>query len=341
MAVTSGVTRLANIEIFRLQVPLALFLGSLIVLVGSVFMTLRALAATRPRRTIFLVVSAFSQKHWLAELLRNIERSLDRRGYDLVLKIPDSDYLGVSQLHRLRQIAARGKRYSGGFIIPADPTATHDELRALCRTVPYPIVFVDIAPFGPYAEYPINSAFIGYSADETGRTAAQYVGELLHRCVSDHPLVLVVGGKEQTGRQDRFVADLRERYRHVDVVVDNTGEFARRRARDIVQRRLAEFADSSRPVDVVFCTSDEMALGALDAMTITRAGPDGHITTIVGVDGTREARALIDAGSLLRATVVQDPTRLAESAVDLMERLIRGEDVPRHNLLPIHLYSAG
>ncbi|MCK9930954.1 hypothetical protein MXD62_28075 [Frankia sp. Mgl5] len=91
VAVTSGVTRLANTEIFRLQVPLALFLGSLIVLVGSVIMTLRALAATRPRRTIFLVVSAFSQKHWLAELLRNIERSLDRRGYDLVLKIPDAD----------------------------------------------------------------------------------------------------------------------------------------------------------------------------------------------------------------------------------------------------------
>lgn len=202
--VTSGVTRLANIEIFRLKVPLALFLGS------------------------------------LAELLRNIERSLDRRGYDLALKIPDSDYLGVSQLHRLRQIVARWKRYSGGFIIPTDPAAPNDELRALCRTVPYPIVFVD-----------------------------------------------------------------------------NTGEFARRRARDIVQRRLAEFADSSRP------------------------GPDGHITTIVGVDGTREARALIDAGSLLRATVVQDPTRLAESAVDLMECLIRGEDVPRHNLLPIHLYSAG
>jgi ribose transport system substrate-binding protein len=78
-----------------------------------------------------------------------------------------------------------------------------------------------------------------------------------------------------------------------------------------------------------------LALGAIDALLA-----DGTTTvTVVGVDGTPEARALIDTGqSPLRATVVQDSYRVSEIAVDLLEKMLRGEQVPVRTLLAGELY---
>jgi ABC-type sugar transport system substrate-binding protein len=46
--------------------------------------------------------------------------------------------------------------------------------------------------------------------------------------------------------------------------------------------------------DYIFCTNDEMALGAVDALRIADIGNDGSVV-VVGVDGTPEAKALIDS----------------------------------------------
>ena len=46
---------------------------------------------------MFLVISAFDQKHYLAELIRNVHSILDQRGYSLELKIPHRDYSTVGQ----------------------------------------------------------------------------------------------------------------------------------------------------------------------------------------------------------------------------------------------------
>ncbi len=67
-------------------------------------------------------------------------------------------------------------------------------------------------------------------------------------------------------------------------------------------------------IDVIFCTNDEMALGAADALLFgDTATPE---TIIVGVDGTPQARALIGPGiEPLRATVVQNAYKVAETAL--------------------------
>jgi len=62
---------------------------------------------------------------------------------------------------------------------------------------------------------------------------------------------------------------------------------------------------------------------------------------VIGVDGTSEVVALVDSGaSPLCATVVQDHVRLAEHAVELMERMTRSEPVPVRTFLPVDLYSS-
>ncbi len=291
------------------------------------------------RAEIFLLMPAFSQKHWLAELLRNIDRSLDRR-FDLVVKIPDSDYAGTAQIRRLRQTLTRDKGYIAGFVVAAEPDATREDLVTLCAKAPYPIIFVDVQPFAHDADYPTNTAFVGCSDELIGEKAGRYTARIIERSPAAHPTVLVIATNTHRGRQRRFVDVLTGTCPQATVIVDEDGLFARDRARDIVRRRLAELARQNRPVDVIFCTSDEMALGALDALYAPDAGDQARGVRVIGVDGTREALALINSGgSPLCATIVQDPARVAERAVDLMERKLRGDDTPKRNHLPVELYA--
>jgi ribose transport system substrate-binding protein len=211
---------------------------------------------------------------------------------------------------------------------------------SLCATTPYPIIFVDVEPFARDTDYPTNTAFVGCSDKEIGEKAGRYVARIIDRRSPNPPTVLVVAANTQLNRQRQFVRVLANTHPQATVIVDEDGLFARDRARDIVRRRLAELSRQNRPVDVIFCTSDEMALGALDALHAPDAGDASSRVRVVGVDGTREARALINSGgSPLCATVVQDPARVAERAVDLMERKLRGDDVPHRNHLPVDLYA--
>jgi ABC-type sugar transport system substrate-binding protein len=58
------------------------------------------------------------------------------------------------------------------------------------------------------------------------------------------------------------------------------------------------------------------------------------------VDGTPDARAQITAGpGRLRATVVQDSYKVAEAAVDLLEKTLRKETVPERTSVPVEFFA--
>jgi ribose transport system substrate-binding protein len=147
------------------------------------------------------------------------------------------------------------------------------------------------------------------------------------------PIVLVIGGDSQHRRQQRFKEQLNAKCSPVKVIEDSAG-FDRLRARDVTRKQLKCALLDGQQLDVIFCTNDEMALGTVDALLHGDPATVSE-TVVVGVDGAPQARALIEAGpSPLRATVVQDSYKVAETGVDLLERMIRKEQVPIRTLLP-------
>jgi ribose transport system substrate-binding protein len=311
-----------------------------LIAVVVVMMCLAVVVATGHRSTtrrVFLIISAFSQKHWVSELMHNTHRSLDRRGVELVLKIPDKDYSAAGQMHHLRGLLARREQYVGGLIIPVEVERSRHDLVRFCAEFPKPVIMLDVEPFEDERDYPRNAAFVGYDQVGIGECAADWVVNRLAGVDDPEPVVLVVGGPSQRGRQLRFVEIVAKKCPKARVILHDDGEFARMRARRDVQDCLRALRDEGREPTVIFCTSDELALGAVDALLA-----DGLASvTVVGVDGTSEAKALIDTKqSPLRATVVQDSYRLGEIAVDLLERMLKGESVPVRTLLPGELYVA-
>ena len=93
-------------------------------------------------------------------------------------------------------------------------------------------------------------------------------------------------------------------------------------------------------MDVIYCTNDQMALGAVDAaqgQAVAGNRQDGLV--IVGVDGTDEAVAAIKSGATpFKATIVQDTRRVAETAVDVLLRLRAGQNAPTETRIPTTIY---
>lgn len=291
-------------------------------------------------QSVFLLVSAFEQKHWLAELVQNICRVLDRQQLDLVVKIPGRDFTGPGQIEDLRRLVKRSAKCQGGFVLPAEPWDTRADLAEISRRANFPIVFLDDEPFTSESEYPPNTCFVRYDPGLIGEMAAKYVIEQLAEPGNGEVRILVIGCRTHQDRQRRFEDRVSQQLPDVEIIVDDNGDFDRDKARWIVSRHLKTPDRLRRAFHVVYCTNDEMALGAVDALQ-SSPGSARKSTIVVGVDGTREAKALIDSKhSPLRATVCQDSYRVAEIAVGLLARKRAGRSTPCRTLLAPRLYAA-
>ncbi|MFD7660704.1 sugar ABC transporter substrate-binding protein [Actinosynnema sp. NPDC059797] len=242
----------------------------------------------------------------------------------------------AAQVHHLRRLLATRRDYLGGFVVATEVHRLRPDLVEFCAEVALPVVFTDIEPFDDPADYPDNAAFVGYLGTDIGALAGRWLVERLRGVPGPH--VLVVASREHADRQARCAEVLREALPDVLVVVDDSCAFTRSRAHDAVLAHVRSLDARSGRLDAVFCTNDEMALGAVDALRAagSRAAADA---VVIGVDGVLDALALIDAGAgPLRATVVQDAHRLAESAFHVLERMHDGRAVPKRTVLDPYIH---
>lgn len=287
-------------------------------------------------RRAFLITSAFSQKYFVAAFVQRIHSALDRNGIDLVLKVPDRDYDASAQSHHLSRILERRRDYAGGIIIATEAHRLRSDLNRFCHISALPVVFTDIEPFDEESEYPKNSAFVGYDTGALGELAGKWLIRRLQN--KERPHVLIVASREHPARQQRCEQTLRLGLPKVSITIDDGCEFTRSRAYRAVRTHISEL-DPGQCLDAVFCTNDEMALGAVDALP--PAIPATQSTVVVGIDGVLEAKALIDtADSPLRATVVQDTHQLAICIVDVLEKMRRGSKVAKRTILNADIYEA-
>ncbi|WP_117208014.1 substrate-binding domain-containing protein [Allorhizocola rhizosphaerae] len=112
------------------------------------------------------------------------------------------------------------------------------------------------------------------------------------------------------------------------------------RCREIVDRHLTQLGQKGEHPHIIFCTNDEMALGAVDAIQQrTTAGTGSADIAVIGVDGTDEALAVIRSGGTpFRATVAQDSQKVADLAVRQLLKLRAGEPVEVETFVPTTVY---
>lgn len=136
--------------------------------------------------------------------------------------------------------------------------------------------------------------------------------------------VMVKGDAESNAtylRTQYSVQVLTEAGLEVNCLAEGIGDWQQEEGRRIVAEALAQYGDD---VEVVFCNSDAMAVGALEAIEAVGRTP-GEDIYVVGVDALSKALESVLEGTMV-GTVLNDHFSQSHAAADAAIRYIVGED---------------
>jgi len=182
---------------------------------------------------------------------------------------------------------------------------------------------------------PSNGGEVVQHLDIDNAYAGQLVAEKLVEVLDGSGRVAILegipGAPSAQARQEGFLAVL-EDYPDIEVASSLTANYSREEG-----ARVMEDVLQANPVlDAVYGHNDEMALGAVRA--ITAAGRLDEIM-VFGIDAIDDAIAAIEAGEMV-ATVKQQPDVQMATAVESAAKILLGEEVDELVIIPLLLVDA-
>ena len=139
-------------------------------------------------------------------------------------------------------------------------------------------------------------------------------------------IVIINGGYDSstsTDRQDGFVNALDPA--KYPIVGEQDGEWLMDKAQSVMENIIQ--AQGGENIDAVFCVTDDMVQGAMNAIDAAGLKPGEDILTL-GIDGTRAAFEAIESGRQL-ASCTCTPY-FGGIVVETITKIINGEEIPAH-----------
>ena len=96
-----------------------------------------------------------------------------------------------------------------------------------------------------------------------------------------------------------------------------------------------EYIQEGGDFDTVFCLND---LAGEAAVTAIRSHPELENVLVYGIDGSPDAKSMIQAGEM-EATAAQFPAQIGEAAADTLYRMLDGEEYETVITLPVDLIN--
>jgi ribose transport system substrate-binding protein len=261
-----------------------------------------------PRRPV-VGVSLLTETHtFFKELERGLRDEAAARGLDIVVVACEMD--PAKQAAQIEDFVA--ERVSAILLAPCDSDAVGPHLAGPERAG-IPVFTVDIAARSGKVVSHVASDNV-----QGGRLAARAMAAAL----GDRGRVLVIDHPTVASVQDRvrgFEEELKQ-HPQIHIVGRPSADGQRARAMSVMEDML----QAHRDLNGVFGINDDSALGAL---SVVEAAGRSDIA-IVGYDATDEAQAAMRKGSALKAEVIQHPDTIGKTAIGVIARYLKGEQVP-------------
>ena len=177
-----------------------------------------------------------------------------------------------------------------------------------------PVIAVDRGVTGA-----TTAGFIASDNVQAGKLAADALLKALNGSGKIAVLTGVPGASATNDRTKGFQESLAANS-GVTVVANQTAQFDRATALSVTENILQAHPD----IQGIFAENDEMALGAIQALTA--AGKAGKVF-VTSIDGTADGMKAVAAGTLLE-TIAQQPAFMGKTAVDYCVTLAGGGTVP-------------
>ncbi|MFJ1826293.1 ABC transporter substrate-binding protein [Streptomyces sp. NPDC088178] len=175
-------------------------------------------------------------------------------------------------------------------------------------------------------------AFLGSDFVEQGRRAADAMIKATGGKGKVAVLLGASGNNVTTDRTKGFVDQLKAQAPGLEIVAQQTGEFARDKGQQVMEQLIQSKPD----ITAVYAENDEMGLGAVTALKAAGKKP-GKDIKIVSVDGTRNAvQALVDGEY---NAVIESNPRFGPLAFATAQKFYNGEEIPENVIISDRAYD--
>ncbi|MEU8508143.1 ABC transporter substrate-binding protein [Streptomyces brevispora] len=175
-------------------------------------------------------------------------------------------------------------------------------------------------------------AFLGSDFVEQGKRAA----DAMIKTTSGKGKVAILlgasGNNVTTDRTKGFVDQLKAKAPGLEIVAQQTGEFARDKGQQVMEQLIQSKPD----ITAVYAENDEMGLGAVTALKAAGKKP-GKDVKIVSVDGTRNAVQALVNGEY--NAVIESNPRFGPLAFATAQKFYGGEEIPENVIISDRAYD--
>lgn len=192
---------------------------------------------------------------------------------------------------------------------------------AAARKANIPLIFVNRKPevklSGEMAYVGSDSALGGEMQMEALAKRMNYKGNVA--------ILMGALSNEEARERTRAVEAVIAKYKEMKVVEKQSAKWQRNEAVDVVSSWLL----NQRPVDAIAANNDEMAIGAI--MALSQANNEKIL--VAGIDGTPDGQQFVKNGKMA-LTIFQDAKGQATGAVQVTKALLEKRKVQEYNWVP-------
>ncbi|QHS23389.1 ribose ABC transporter substrate-binding protein RbsB [Virgibacillus sp. MSP4-1] len=266
--------------------------------------------------TLAVGLSVSTQNNpFFVTLKEGAEAAAEEQGIDLtVVDAQDDSAKQVSDVEDLIQ-----QDVDVLLINPTDSAAIVSAVES-ANSADIPVITVDRSAEGGEVVAHIASDNV-----KGGEMAANFIVEQLNGEGKVVELEGIPGSSAARERGEGF-HNVVDEEQGIEVVAKQTANFNRSEGLTVMENII----QGTDQIDAVFAHNDEMALGALEALS--SAGLED--VTVVGFDATDDAVQAVEEGSLA-ATIAQQPTLIGEKAIETAVQVSKGESVDE--FIPVEL----
>ncbi|MBL1378079.1 ribose ABC transporter substrate-binding protein RbsB [Zobellella iuensis] len=267
--------------------------------------------------TLALVISTLNNPFFVT-MKEGAEQKAAELGYNLI--VLDSQNDPAKELANVEDLNVRGAKVL--LINPTDSDAVANAIR-LANRAGLPVLTLDrAAGRGEVVSHIASDNVAG------GKMAGDFIAEQLGHDANVIQLEGIAGTSAARERGQGFAQAVAEH--GFSLMASQPADFDRTKGLNVMENLLT----GNPGVQAVFAQNDEMALGAQRALQAANKKE----VLIVGFDGTEDGIKAVQGGRLA-ATIAQQPDAIGAIAVEIADKVLKGETVADHIPVPLQVIS--
>lgn len=270
-----------------------------------------------------------AESAWRTAETESIRSEAASRGIDL--KFSDAQQKQENQLKAIRAFIAQ--KVDAILLAPVVETGWEGVLKEAQRAR-IPVVLVDRGV--TVGDESLYATLIASDFVEEGRMAARWLATKTGGRANVAELQGTTGSAPAIDRKKGFEEEI-ARHPGLKIVRSQSGDFTRAKGKETMEAFLKAAKGEGTPIDAVYAHNDDMAIGAIQAIREAGLKPGADVL-VVSIDGVKAAFEAMVRGEL-NATVECNPL-LGPKAFDAIEKILRGETVPKKIVVPDRIFDA-